>query len=174
MLRDDANFHNFRSVELMASHYRASAQGLRCFRASSLLKATRTHASPPSRVARYRHCATVCQRRFSGVRRAQNIAWSQHSVRRGIAYAKDGNYSFAMKCYEDAIEVLPLHSSALPFLSAPFSATPSLHCMTEIIRSLPHPDARIRHSSCSALVSPDQHPNPMHPEAYVHICSPAL
>jgi hypothetical protein len=43
------------------------------------------------------------------LRRAQNAAWAQDSVRKGVQHASDRNYALAIKCYQSAISLV-MHS----------------------------------------------------------------
>jgi hypothetical protein len=45
-------------------------------------------------------------RGYLELRRAQNAAWAQDSVRKGVQHASDRNYALAIKCYLTAINLV--------------------------------------------------------------------
>ena len=51
-------------------------------------------------------------RGYLELRRAQNAAWAQDSVRKGVQHASDRNYALAIKCYLTAINLV-IHQLAI-------------------------------------------------------------
>ena len=65
---------------------------------------------------------SVCFRKYlEGVKTEVRKAWATESVRRGVPYAKGGDYATALKCYEQALELDPRHTDAYVARGAVFA-----------------------------------------------------
>ena len=49
---------------------------------------------------------------YESMRKVQNQNWAEQRLQRGVEYAKEGKMSEAIRCYGDAIELVPTFAEA--------------------------------------------------------------
>ena len=49
---------------------------------------------------------------YESMRKVQNQNWAEQRLQRGVEYAKEGKISEAIRCYGDAIELVPTFAEA--------------------------------------------------------------
>ena len=49
---------------------------------------------------------------YETMRAIQNQKWAEQRLLRGVEYAKEGKYNEALRCYAEAIELVPKYAEA--------------------------------------------------------------
>lgn len=49
---------------------------------------------------------------YEAMRRLQNQEWAEQRLERGIGFAKEGKFNEALRCYNEAIELVPKFADA--------------------------------------------------------------
>lgn len=58
---------------------------------------------------------------YEAMRRAQNQEWAEQRLERGVGFAKEGKFNEALRCYTEAIELVPTFADAYTARGAAYS-----------------------------------------------------